>query len=221
MNQLASFDVTDMSTAKSIAHTLSEPSKMPGYAYSLPATACNVGAKLNRVKNSVCHSCYALKGRYLFQNVKDAMAKRLQSLYHPLWSRAMAFMINYHADPCRRKPMYYFRWHDSGDIQGVWHLEKIVEVCKLTPTVTHWVPTREIGFVREFLRLGNTIPDNLIIRLSSPMVGTKAKNTLGLPMSTVGYEGSDVTHCEAGTRGGICGPCRACWSKVDVNYPLH
>ena len=37
----------------------------------------------------------------------------------------------------------FFRWHDSGDIQDVKHLEDIVEVTRQTPEIMHWLPTLE------------------------------------------------------------------------------
>ena len=48
--------------AKEITGGLSNPSKMPGKAYSIPASRCNVGSRLAKVKGSVCEGCYALKG---------------------------------------------------------------------------------------------------------------------------------------------------------------
>ena len=55
-----------------------------------------------------------------------------------------------------------FRWHDAGDVQDLDHLNKIFEVCRLTPTVRHWMPTRE-AWVKDHLK---DCPKNLIIRLS-------------------------------------------------------
>ena len=81
--------------AESITHSLSKPGKMPGYAYSTPAHECKTGTKLRAVKGSVCFNCYAYeRGRYRFQNVKDAQYKRWRALKHPLWARAMAVQIN-------------------------------------------------------------------------------------------------------------------------------
>ena len=111
--------------AKKITHTLSKPGKMPGYAYSIPAHECKTGTKLRGVPGSVCFKCYAYeRGRYRFQNVKDAQYKRLTALKHPQWARAMAVQIN-------SKKVKYFRWHDSGDVQNPEHLQKIFEVCSL------------------------------------------------------------------------------------------
>ena len=63
--------------AEAITHTLSKPGKMPGFAYSTPAHECKTGTKLRAIPNSVCANCYAYeRGRYRFQNVKDAQYKR-------------------------------------------------------------------------------------------------------------------------------------------------
>ena len=40
---------------------LSKPSKMPGWAYGLPAKECKTGSTLRQVKDSVCYNCYASK----------------------------------------------------------------------------------------------------------------------------------------------------------------
>ena len=60
------------SEAIKITHTLSCPSKMPGWSYGLPAKECKTGSKLRLVKGSTCYNCYALKGCYVFPVVKEA-----------------------------------------------------------------------------------------------------------------------------------------------------
>ena len=125
---------------KKITGGLSKPSKMPGYAYNLPAIHCKTGSKLAQVPGTTCHGCYALKGRYRFPNVMDAMMRRLASISRPDWSRTMAADIN-------ARKSRWCRWHDSGDIQSVKHLLKIFQVCRLTPDVAHWLPTREAGLL--------------------------------------------------------------------------
>ena len=150
--------------ASKITGGLSAPGKMPEGSYNLPAQACQTGAKLRQVPGTPCSGCYALKGRYNFPNVKDALSRRLGSLGHPRWVQAMAVLI---------KGKKFFRWHDSGDIQSEQHLINIFEVCKLTPETQHWLPTQE----RKFLPLsGSTIPKNLIIRLSNAKNDTKPGN---------------------------------------------
>src|SRR5690242_14227789 len=95
---------------------LSNPSKMPGYGYSIPAKDCITGSKLRKVDGSTCSACYALKGRYVFPNVLAAMERRLASLDKPDWAYVMGELIN------RKSKQPFFRWHDSGDLQSVKHL---------------------------------------------------------------------------------------------------
>ena len=65
--------------ARKITGGLSKPSKMPGPAHNLPAVACKTGAKLVKIPGSVCAGCYALKGRYRFNNVQDALTAKAAS----------------------------------------------------------------------------------------------------------------------------------------------
>ena len=139
---------------KQITGGLSKPSKMPGFSYNLPATRCITGAKLVKIPGSVCSGCYALKGRYRFPNVKDAMQRRLDSIDHPLWIKAMAASI-------LETKTGFFRWHDSGDLQSLEHLKKIFEVCNLTPGIQHWLPTREASIINCIQ--ADEVPKNLII----------------------------------------------------------
>ena len=109
--------------AEKIVGGLSKPSKMPGPAYNLPASACITGQKLVKVPGSVCAGCYALKGRYRFNNVQAALQRRLQAIESPEWVEAMIVLI---------KPHKWFRWHDSGDIQSLKHLENIFRAVSYT-----------------------------------------------------------------------------------------
>ena len=77
-----------------ITHTLSKPSKMPGFAIGIPAKECKTGSKLVNVSGSTCEGCYALKGCYVFKVVQDAQYRRLASIKHDLWTGAMALLIN-------------------------------------------------------------------------------------------------------------------------------
>ena len=193
--------------ARLITGGLSKPSKMPGPAFNLPAQACITGAMLGKIPGSVCSGCYALKGRYRFKNVKAALARRLEGLTHPEWIPAMVVLID-------DAPV--FRWHDSGDLQGVDHLKNIFEVCKLTPGTRHWLPTREA----KFLPLSpDSIPKNLIIRLSGHKINKPAAGFWPWT-STVVTAGKS---CPASEQGNQCLDCRACWDRGTANiaYGLH
>lgn len=207
--------------AKEVAHSLSEPSKMPGYGYSLPASACITGMKLKDIKGSICSKCYACKGHYVYSNVRKALQKRLEAIEHPDWVPAMVTLLQY-------KDSHYFRWHDSGDIQSVEHLGKIADIALQLPHMQFWLPTKEANILRDYLKV-RTIPENLIIRLSSAMINQKppsvkrwkgqvqTSSVHDKDKSFVGFE------CQAYMRGNMCGPCRVCWDKnIDnISYRRH
>ena len=197
--------------AEAITHSLSKPGKMPGYAYSTPAHECKTGTRLRAVKGSVCFNCYAYeRGRYRFQNVKDAQYKRLEAIKHPLWARAMAVQIN-------SKKVKFFRWHDSGDVQNPEHLQKIFEVCRLTPEIRHWMPTRE-AWTKKYI---DRAPSNLVIRFSGTMIDQPAVKSWPHTSTVTTTPGSRT--CPAPDNAGQCGSCRACWNPEvkNIAYGKH
>ena len=181
---------------------------MPGWSIGLPAKECKTGAKLQAVPGSVCYDCYAMKGCYVFKVVQDAQYRRLKAIYTAPWVQAMAHLIN------SKKPDV-FRWHDSGDVQDLEHLNKIYEVCRLTPSKRHWMPTRE-AWIKDHL---DRAPANLVIRFSAPMVDQAApaswKNT-----STVVTANAT---CPAPSQDNQCKDCRNCWNKEikNISYGQH
>ena len=187
---------------------LSKPSKMPGWSIGIPAKECNTGSKLVNVKGSVCEGCYALKGCYVFAVVQKAQYKRLEAIQHPDWVQAMATLIN------SKKPDV-FRWHDSGDVQDVQHLEKIFEVCRLTPNKRHWMPTRE-AWIKDHM---HKAPANLVVRFSSPMVDQGPVKSWP-NTSTVSTKSRT---CPAPDNNNECGDCRACWDPLvkNIEYGKH
>jgi len=83
-----------MHELKDITGSLSKPSKMPGFAYGIPAKECKTGSKLRKVKGSTCEKCYAMKNCYAFKTTQKAQYKRLDSLKDARWVLAMAIQIN-------------------------------------------------------------------------------------------------------------------------------
>lgn len=200
--------------AKLIAHTLSNPSKMPCKSYSLPIEACITGSKLRKIPGSVCSKCYAGKGCYQFASTKKAVAKRLESITKPNWSKAMVSLIG---------NSRYFRWHDSGDLQGLDHLQRIIQVAKATPHTKHWLPTKEIGMVRDYVNDGNEIPTNLTIRVSAPMIDSRPLADQGHPQVKTCRSVTAGHDCPAPEQNGECRDCRRCWDTNvnDVAYLMH
>ena len=194
---------------------LSNTSKMPGKSFGIPANKCKTGSKLANVAGTVCSKCYALKGSYTWSSTKTAQQRRYNRLKHPKWVTAMTTLV---------KRIPWFRWHDSGDVQGDWHMDNIIEVCRNTPNTQHWLPTREYGMVTDAVKR-TEIPDNLTVRLSTLKIDfpppTALAKRLGVVTSGVATENSFT--CPSSKQGGKCLDCRACWDRgvENVNYKLH
>ena len=214
--------IIPIAVAKSIAGSCTQTSKMPCKSYSLPTLACKTGFKMAQIKGSICSKCYANTGFYsMYANtVEPAQHARLDSITDPNWIDAMVSMIGTDS---------HFRWHDSGDLQDVQHLEKIAQVAINTPNCKHWLPTREYAMVKQYIDLHGSLPSNLIVRLSAmypdkPVIIPKSLQGFeNITTSNVHTKNAPVigTLCSAPANSGKCGDCRACWSGSVVSYELH
>lgn len=205
--------MSKLTDARAAVGGLSNPSKMPGKAIGLPAAECKTGSKLAGIAGSICADCYALKGCYQFPVVQAAQYRRLAAIDSPTWAQAMAVAVH------RER---WFRFHDSGDIQSLTHLEKIADVARMTPKTSHWLPTREKKTVRQFMREHGAFPANLTVRVSATMVDGDAPDfpntsTVHADKPAQGYQ------CPAPDQGGECRDCRACWDSTirNVSYKQH
>lgn len=208
--------------ALTIVGGLTNTTKMPCKSYSLPTSTCITGARMAQVAGSICANCYANKGNYIKYRatIEPAQHRRLAALSHPDWVRAMVTLI---------EPMPYFRWHDSGDLQGVDHLERIARVAALTPNTRHWLPTREYGMVAAYVAQGGEIPRNMVIRLSAMFVDREIqipailRGVAGIATSNVHDKAPAIGfQCKAPKQGGHCLKCRACWQRSGaVSYHNH
>jgi len=118
----------------------------------------------------------------------------------------------------------FFRWHDAGDLQGAWHLAMIAEVCRRLPSIRFWLPTREVGFLGEYIAGGGTIPSNLNVRISALMVDGPTPDAVAQRYgATVSAVSSSAGDCKAPDQGGKCLSCRACWDRAVpcVTYKKH
>lgn len=215
---------------------LSTPSKMPWYGWSTSAYDCITGSKLRKVEGSVCEDCYACKGQYCFKTTRIAHDRRMNCLADPRFVEAFILVLTKLHERGRKTYTVNgvevkenrFRWHDSGDLQSVQHLQMIVDIAKGTPQITHWLPTREFGMVSEWIKQNGEFPANLVVRMSAPMKGqTFNHQPMGLAFSTVGLSEemmllSDIKQCNARETDNKCGDCTQCWNKNNnINYPLH
>ncbi len=192
--------------AVKITHTLSNPSKMPGKSYSLPAWECQTGSKLSKIPGTPCYDCYAKKNNYIrYPDIKKAQYKRFAAIDNPAWVDGMVTMISGEK---------WFRWHDAGDVQSKKHMADIIEIAKRLPETNFWLPTIE----RQYLPTGK-VPENLAIRLSSTKIDGQASRNWPTT-STVVTSGAT---CPAPQQKGKCGDCRMCWNKSikNIAYSKH
>lgn len=218
------FQIVDLSKkqAQTVCGSLTTTSKMPCKSYSLPTESCKTGYNMAKIKGSICASCYADKGNYAryANGIKPAQFARLDSLGHEYWVSGIVALIGNDA---------YFRWHDSGDLQDLAHLEKIAEVARLTPNCQHWLPSREYGIVKAYIEKHGKPPANLTIRLSAmypdkPVIIPKSlQNIAGVTASNVHTKGATVhgTPCKSTEQQGECRDCRLCWTDSVISYAMH
>ena len=116
--------------------TLSNPSKMPAFGWGISAKHCKTGSKLAKIPGTICHSCYALKGRYVFKNVFNAHEVRRNAIELNEWVDYMSMLLTIKYKNLDKSKRYH-RWFDAGDVQSFSHLMKIFEVCEHTPQIKH------------------------------------------------------------------------------------
>lgn len=220
-----------LKSLESVVSTLANPSKMPGYAWGISAKKCKRGSKLRKVEGTVCHVCYALKGRCAMPQTQAAYDRRLTAFNlteRDQWCETMAALIARRTDP--EDP--YFRVFESGDLQSREMLVRWMLVATLLPHIHFWLVTRERGILSKVDP--KLKPANLLIRTSADMID-------GLPPA--GYPHTSVVlskmpkaewqelvdqndnrfwHCPAPLQDNKCGSCRACWDEdVEVVAYMH
>jgi hypothetical protein len=120
----------------------------------------------------------------------------------------------------------YFRWFDSGDMYTLGLAEKILEVMRLTPWCSHWLPTRMHKFPKFSLvfREMRSLP-NVSVRFSSDSVnGQYTKKLHGsVIVADPDQTTKEMTLCRAYENAGKCSGCRACWDRSVkvIAYPAH
>jgi hypothetical protein len=209
-----------LETALEIVGNLSSPSKMPGFSFNISAKKCKNGNKLRKIKGSVCDTCYAFRGNYLWPVVNNAMEKRFSGITHPQWAEAMTTLIR------EKEKSGYFRFFDSGDLQSLKMLEDIVQIARNLPNIKFWLPTKEYSIISAYVKKHKQFPENLTVRLSAFMknetVPIQLVKKLGVVTSSVATTEQEVS-CPSKKQGNKCLECRDCWdlSVKNVSYKSH
>ena len=196
---------------------LSKASKMPCKSWSLQAGTTCPGSidSITKKPVAVCAGCYAKDG---FYNMPGAV--KVRDFNREDWKRDgwIADMI------CALKGQKYFRWFDSGDCYHPLLAAKILQVMQATPETKHWLPTKsyKIPRIRIILEQMKTLA-NVSVRFSSDSMIGEYDADHGSTVVPYAETPTKATMCEAYTRDGKCGDCRACWNKsvAVVAYPAH
>ena len=208
---------------------LSQTDKMPSKSWGISAKECNIGSKLRASKQeTVCDGCYAFKGFMMLPTQQNAYYRRLElcKTDRKLWVLSMDYLIKNHKPI---KDSKYFRWFDSGDIQGADMFKDIIELANLNPDVSFWLPTKEFKLVNIF---SSIIPSNLNVRKSHPLINAYKMQPIKNVTASYVYEedkldtipsNSKVCPATMPDSNKKCNDCRMCWDKSieSITYIKH
>ena len=215
--------VQNVKEAEAIIGGLSQTSKMPGLSYSIDPRACKTGSKLRQDPDSPCSKCYAMKGRYGFPNVRNALERRLKTITDPEWVNAMVAVLIKKMKP----EVPYFRWFDAGDIQNRRHFRKMMKIATMLPWINFWLPTQEHDMIKD-----EDVPENVTVRISEKHYGFKKTRKWPTTSSVARKVYKDAWpdlveqntakrwHCPAPLQEGECKSCRACW-KSNIEHTIY
>lgn len=173
----------------------------------------NMPAGFTCPADAPCKSgCYALKGRYSFDNVTL-----------PAWRNLYFFNNNpdgffkaieaelQEADNLR--PWRWFRWHESGDIVNYDYFCGMVAIAKKFKRINFMAYTKKYSIVNKYIEENGALPKNLTIIFSVWGIYGLGVNKYNLPCAYVKGIGADsyiptnATPCE-----GSCKDCGfKCW----------
>jgi len=200
---------------------LSKTSKMPCKSFALPAMKTCLGAinSDGKVKD-VCRSCYAMKGSYQWRPAKALRENNRLSVSNELHSFASDML-----KLLKKEKNNYFRWFDSGDVFDNDFLYEIYKVCKQTPHINHWIPTKAREILDNATWEKLEALDNVKVRYSSDSINGKYNSLHGSTaiQSNQKYDDSKVFKCPVDyDQIKKCGNCRACWhSEKVIAYNFH
>ncbi|EHF00009.1 GP88 family protein [Enterocloster citroniae] len=154
--------------------------------------------------------CYALRGNFAFDRVKESLRKNLMA-----YQDNPQGYFNVIDSVLTMVPYKYFRWHSSGDIPDQQYLELMCKLARKHRFTRFLCFTKKYELVNEYLDRRRK-PSNLILVFSN-WGRWRCENPHNLPTSWVRLNDSeceipdDAIECT-----GYCGKCvtteNSCWS---------
>lgn len=195
---------------------------MPCKSWSLPAKLSCPAAVFG--EGTICSSCYAAKGNYLWNAVQRCQHDRFHWATQSMKSAegteefvsTMSAAIAHEKNP-------YFRVHDSGDLFSPAYTRAWAEVARRQPAVSFWFPTRTYRFL-EYPKWGSALGElsilpNVTLRPSALYFDTPPPEVQGMAAGTTATV--DGFTCPAPLQGNQCGECRVCWDEPDTPVSYH
>jgi len=220
---------------------LTETTAMSCHSFSLPAGKDGSCPMAVYGENTICSACYAMRNRFAFPTVANAQWIRLLWTRHLLrhdpgrWARTLALAIEAETFDGPE----YFRWLDSGDLFSPAFVIAVAAVCRATPNVAHWVPTRSWqatapSWTAAMQALGDlpnvTLrPSALRFNEAAPVTtygpGTASHTEDVISSDGIVYLDGEPHHAcpKTAVKGGSCGECncRVCFEGATVAAPHH
>lgn len=207
---------------------LSNPGKMPGYSFSLPAILTCGDAPKTQEK---CQFCYACQGRYVFPGVIDSRIKNLNEIYKDPINTGFTLGLAI-VKVSAKEP--YFRFFDSGDVGNEKIAKAVTVACAtalyLNDDVKIWIPTSQhlridiLPWLKLLSHMGAVVrPSSSKFWENDPHVPDVPGLAAGSTITVKGDTNGKVYVCPAKNYGNSCGPCRHCWDNPDepVAYVFH
>lgn len=195
---------------------LSRTSKLGCFSWSLQALeTCQGSIGKDGQLVEVCQGCYATQGFYHMPDAISLRKSNKEDWQTDDWVERMVKALS------NQKK---FRWFDSGDIYSVDLAWKIYDICRATPHVKHWLPTRMHKFEKYFNVLGalSCLP-NVVVRYSADNVEEQIEGETTSMVIKKHEHRRGVHVCPSSLQEGKCGTCMACWDKgvKVVAYVAH
>lgn len=116
------------------------------------------------------HWCFGKKGRYIFDNVKNALDYKLQLTFQPFFYDLMCSTIKRKAWELKDEKKLVIRIHSVGDFgykgkDRVEYFDTWVKIARANPDVIFYTYTKCVSMVKEYKKK-YSVPENLSITYS-------------------------------------------------------
>lgn len=143
--------------------------------------------------------CYALKGNFLFANVRKSHIDNL-NLYNNNPDGYFKEIVE------KTKFSTYARFFSSGDIPDNAYFAKMVEVARINKNTRYLLFTKKGYIINDYISNGGKIPNNLRIIFSEWYNWTQP-NQYNFPTSNILQDGDSKGFICSGK----CAECLKCW----------